>query len=116
MRRLALLFCIAGLMCAAAPASAMEIRAALDATEGTRAHIGGVVDAVGADSEHPYLVIETDDGKCGIEVEVIDRSMIAGCSKGVRVTAIGILRWDEGAAWVDDIDVNFLDEASVVCE
>jgi hypothetical protein len=113
------LFAIAALLLCAGtlPARAMELCEALEeAAEETRAQITGFVTAIGADSEYPYLFVEDDTGECEILVEVTDKNMIANCAKESKVTAIGILRWDEEAAYFEDIDVNLLDDASAVCE
>jgi hypothetical protein len=99
------------------PARAMELCEALEeAAEETRAQVTGFVTAIGADSEDPYLFAEDESGECEILVYVVDKSMLANCAKESKVTAIGVVRWDEEAAYVEDIDVNLLDEASVVCE
>lgn len=105
------------LFCAALrPAQAMDICAALEAMEETRAQVAGIVTAAKSDTEFPHVFVVNEAGNCEIMVEPADRSMLANCTKGVHATAIGILRWDEEAAFFEDVDVNFLDDASVVCE
>ncbi len=106
-----LLFCTAH-----APARAMDLCEALDAAEETRTQVSGIVTATGSDSDYPYLFVADETGDCEILVEVVDKAMIANCAKGAHATAIGVLRWDEEAAFIEEIDINFLDEASVVCE
>jgi hypothetical protein len=111
-------FAIAALLLCAGhmPARAMDLCEALDAAEETRAEVTGFVTAIGADSDYPYLFVEDETGECEILVEVVDKAMLANCVKESKVTAIGVLRWDEEAAYFEDIDVNLLDDASVVCE
>jgi hypothetical protein len=98
------------------PAQAMEICQALAAAEETRTQVEGTVTAAESDTDYPYLFVANAAGDCEILVEPADKSMLANCAKGAHATAIGILRWDEEAAMFEDIDVNYLDEASVVCE
>jgi hypothetical protein len=105
------------LFCAAhAPARAMEICEAMVAAEETRTQVAGVVTEAKSDTEYPYLFVIDEAGKCEIFVEVADAKMMHNCVKGAHVTAIGILRWDEEAAFLEDIVVNYLAAASVVCE
>lgn len=106
------------LFCAAHdPARALELCEALEgAADETRAQISGFVTSVGTDAELPYLFVEDETGECEILVEVVDNAMLANCAKESKVTAIGVLRWDEEAAYFEDVDVNLLDDASVVCE
>jgi hypothetical protein len=101
---------------ATAPAKAMELCEALDAEEETRAQVTGVVDDLDADPDDPYLFLTTRDGECTMLVFATDPAMVAACKKGMTATAIGVLRWDEEAMFVEDLDQNLLDEASVVCE
>jgi hypothetical protein len=105
------------LSAAAVPARSMDLCTALnDAAEETRAQISGAVTAVGDEDEAPYLFVEDETGECEILVEVVDKAMIANCAKESKVTAIGVLRWDLEADLFEDLEVNLLDEASVVCE
>jgi hypothetical protein len=101
---------------ACGPARAIDLCEALDAAEGTRAQVSGVVTEAKSETEYPYLFVIDEAGKCEIFVGVADAKMMDNCTKGAHATAIGVLRWDEGAAFLDDIDVNYLDNASVVCE
>lgn len=101
---------------ALAPVKAMDLCAALDADEETRTQISGVVDDVGTAADDPYLFVVNHEGKCEMLVAASDVRMIEACKKGMKVTAIGVLRWDEEAMFVGDFYQNLLDEASVVCE